>query len=86
MKVSYPKYIQNSLKIFRTETFNHVNSWLNDAKNAARNDCSICLVGNKSDLKDLRQVSYNEAAKFSQNNSTIKLFEIINFVNRFATC
>ena len=53
----------------RIESFNHVNSWLNDAKNAARKDCSICLVGNKSDLKDQRTVSYNDAAKFSQNNS-----------------
>lgn len=46
-----------------------MNTWLNDAKNAARKECSICLVGNKSDLKDQRTVIYNEAAKFSQNNS-----------------
>ncbi len=57
---------------FRIETFNHVTSWLSDAKNAARKDCSICLIGNKSDLKDLRQVSYIEAAQFSQNNSIFK--------------
>lgn len=63
----------------RIETFNHVTSWLSDAKNAARKDCSICLVGNKSDLKDLRQVSYNEAAKFSQNNSML----LVNDINRF---
>ena len=64
------KFLLIKLNLYRIETFNHVSTWLNDAKIAARKDSSICLVGNKSDLKNLRQVSYNEAAKFSQNNST----------------
>ena len=57
----------------RIESFNHVSSWLTDAKNAAKPDCSICLIGNKSDLREQRTVSYMEAAKFSQNNSKKKI-------------
>ena len=55
--------------ITRPETFQHVPNWLNDAKNLARNECSICVVGNKSDLKENRVVKYNDGAKFCQENS-----------------
>jgi GTPase SAR1 family protein len=57
--------------ITRPETFQHVPNWLNDAKNLARSECSICVVGNKSDLKENRVVKYNDGAKFCQENSTI---------------
>ena len=57
----------------RIESFNHASSWLTDAKNAAKPDCSICLIANKSDLSEQRTVSYMEAAKFSQNNSKKKI-------------
>jgi hypothetical protein len=43
--------------------------FLSDAKNAARSECSICVVGNKSDLKDSRVIKYNDGAKFCQENS-----------------
>jgi len=57
----------------RIESFNHVLSWLTDAKNAAKLNCSICLIGNKCDLKDQRVVSLMDAAKFSQENSKLIL-------------
>ena len=66
--------------ITRPETFQHVPNWLNDAKNLARNECSICVVGNKSDLKDNRIVKYNDGAKFCQENSNyIKLLDLIHY-------
>lgn len=57
--------------ITRADSFQHIPSWLADAKNAARKDCAICLVGNKCDLADQRVITYNEGAKFSQENSKI---------------
>jgi GTPase SAR1 family protein len=57
--------------ITRPETFQHVPNWLNDAKNLARSGCSICVVGNKSDLKENRLVKYNDGAKFCQENSKL---------------
>jgi len=64
--------LQGSLKSFkwdRPETFQHVSNWLNDAKNYAKNETSIVLVGNKSDLKEQRVIKYNDGAKFCQENS-----------------
>ena len=52
-------------------SFQHVPSWLADAKSAALKDSTICIVGNKNDLKDQRAVQYNEGAKFSQENGII---------------
>ena len=42
---------------------------MNDAKGTARNECSICIVGNKTDLKDSRIIKFNDGAKFCQENS-----------------
>jgi Ras-related protein Rab-2A len=55
----------------RADSFQHVANWLVDGKSAARKDCSICVVGNKSDLKDTRAVKYNDGAKFCQDNGMI---------------
>ena len=57
--------------IFRPESFQHLPTWLNDAKNSARSECSSCVVGNKSDLKDNRVIKYNDGARFCQENSKI---------------
>jgi hypothetical protein len=64
--------------ILRPETFQHVPTWLNDAKNSARSECSICVVGNKKDLKDSRVIKYNDGAKFCQENSKKKI--ILNII------
>jgi hypothetical protein len=39
-----------------------------DAKNLARSESTICVVGNKADLKDERVVKYTDGAKFCQEN------------------
>ena len=43
--------------------------WIKDAKDLARPDICISLIGNKNDLKEERVINYMEAAKFSQENS-----------------
>ena len=56
-------------------------TWLNDAKNSARSECSICVVGNKSDLKDIRMIKYNDGAKFCQENSKNNLFNELDLIH-----
>ena len=55
--------------ITKAESFQHVPQWLNDAKNSARNECSVCVVGNKSDLEDSRLISLNEGSKYCLENN-----------------
>ncbi len=49
----------------------NIPSWLNDAKNLARSECSICVVGNKSDLTSNREVSFIEGSRFCQENNIL---------------
>jgi GTPase SAR1 family protein len=50
------------------DSYNHVSSWLNDAKALANPDIAIVLVGNKIDLTNEREVSFLEASRFAQEN------------------
>lgn len=51
------------------ETFTALSQWIKDAKELARSDICISIIGNKNDLKDERAINYMEAAKFAQENS-----------------
>lgn len=53
------------------DSFKNVENWLKEAKSAAKENCSICIIGNKSDLIDERRVQFTEAAKFCQDNNLI---------------
>ena len=72
-------YYRNSIGVIivfdttRIDTFNHVQNWLNDAKNLSREEASFCVVGNKCDLKDNRVVKFNDVAKFCQNNNLLHI-------------
>ena len=46
-------------------TFTNLTHWLSDLKNNGPEDAIICLVGNKSDLENERQVTYDEAKEFA---------------------
>eukprot|EP00871_Galdieria_phlegrea_P002853 jgi/Galph1/3569/GphlegSOOS_G2206.1 len=52
--------------ITRRETFNHLETWLQDAKQYSSPDMTIILVGNKSDLEHRRQVSKEEGEAFAK--------------------
>ena len=52
-------------------SFEQLNSWLKDLKNNSDDldNMFICLVGNKSDLNEKREVSYEEANKFAKEKN-----------------
>ena len=52
--------------VTRKETFEHVASWLQDAKDNSNLDISILLIGNKVDLADKREVSREEAEAYAK--------------------
>eukprot|EP01111_Echinosteliopsis_oligospora_P000357 TRINITY_DN1035_c1_g1_i2.p1 TRINITY_DN1035_c1_g1~~TRINITY_DN1035_c1_g1_i2.p1 ORF type:complete len:192 (-),score=42.00 TRINITY_DN1035_c1_g1_i2:50-625(-) len=57
--------------ITRRDTFNHLTSWLEDAKTHANSNMTIILVGNKSDLEQKRAVTYEEGAAFAEEHGLI---------------
>jgi len=59
--------------ITNRESYNHVSSWLNDARALANPDISIVLVGNKIDLASEREVTFLEASRFAQENDLMFL-------------
>lgn len=55
--------------ITRGQTFeNAINRWLNEVKTYAEKDAIVMLIGNKSDLRHLRNVSKEEATEFAKRN------------------
>ena len=56
------------------ESFLNINKWLKEVKINSNPDIKIILIGNKSDLDNERQVSYEEAKKFKEENQ-ISYFE-----------
>lgn len=54
--------------ITRRETFEHVLSWLEDARAHSSTDMAVILVGNKADLEHRRQVSKEEGETFAKEH------------------
>lgn len=52
----------------RRSTYNHLSSWLTDARNLTNPNTVIFLIGNKSDLDAQRDVTHEEAKQFAQEN------------------
>ncbi|KAF8095528.1 hypothetical protein N665_0330s0010 [Sinapis alba] len=59
--------------ITRRETFNHLASWLEDARQHANPNMSIMLIGNKSDLAHKRAVSKEEGEQFAKEHGLLFL-------------
>eukprot|EP01126_Amoeba_proteus_P027816 TRINITY_DN2753_c0_g1_i21.p1 TRINITY_DN2753_c0_g1~~TRINITY_DN2753_c0_g1_i21.p1 ORF type:complete len:223 (+),score=22.69 TRINITY_DN2753_c0_g1_i21:29-670(+) len=59
--------------VTRRETFNHLNSWLDDARQNANVNMVIMLIGNKLDLEKHRQVSTEEGLQFARQHGLIFL-------------
>lgn len=57
--------------ITRRETFQHLTSWLEDARRHSNQTMTIMLIGNKSDLDSRRAVSYEEGEKFARQHDLI---------------
>ncbi|KAK0404103.1 hypothetical protein QR680_017289 [Steinernema hermaphroditum] len=54
--------------ITRRSTYNHLSSWLTDARNLTNPNTVIFLIGNKSDMEAQRDVTYEEAKAFAEEN------------------
>lgn len=52
----------------RRDTFNHITSWLEDARQHSSSNMTIMLIGNKCDLESKRQVSREEGEAFAKAN------------------
>ena len=56
------------------DTFNNVSSWVEECKNNGPSTITLVLVGNKIDLEDKRQVTYEEGEDFANRNN-MQFFE-----------
>jgi len=56
--------------ISRKDTFINLGKWLFDLRENSNSTMSIIIVGNKCDLEDKRQVSFEEGLKFANENAT----------------
>mmetsp|Transcript_19548 Transcript_19548/g.21852 ORF Transcript_19548/g.21852 Transcript_19548/m.21852 type:complete len:203 (+) Transcript_19548:76-684(+) len=54
--------------ITRRETFDHLQSWLEDCRRYSNQNIVIMLIGNKSDLENKRSVSKEEGQEFANKN------------------
>ena len=57
----------------RRETFNHLTSWLDDARQHSNSNMTIMLIGNKSDLEHRRAVSFEEGQQFASEHGLVFL-------------
>ena len=59
--------------ITRRDTFDHLASWLEDARQHANPNMTIMLIGNKADLSHRRAVSTEEGAAFARDHGLLFL-------------
>ena len=59
--------------VTRRETFAHLQSWLEDARNNSNTSITIMLIGNKCDLESKRQVSKDEGETFAREHDLVFL-------------
>lgn len=59
--------------ITRKHTFNHIQTWLTDAKQLTSPNTVTFLIGNKSDLEDQRDVTYEEGERLARENGLMFL-------------
>ena len=52
-------------------TFDNIKSWVEDCKRLSPKTVLMVLVGNKIDLEERREVSYNEGSIFAQKNGML---------------
>jgi len=57
--------------ITRRETFNHLTTWLEDARQHSNSNMVIMLIGNKSDLEARRDVKKEEGEAFAREHGLI---------------
>ena len=53
------------------DSFIDINKWIKEIKFQSNPDIKIVLIGNKADLEDKREVSYEEGNKFKEENALL---------------
>ena len=53
------------------ESFININRWLKEVKIQSNPDVKVVLIGNKADLNDDRQVTYQEAKRYKDENQIL---------------
>jgi len=59
--------------ITRRSTFNHLSTWLADARSLTNPKTTMFLIGNKSDMDAERDVTFEEAKQFAEENGLLFL-------------
>jgi small GTP-binding protein len=59
--------------ITRKETFLHATKWLEEVRNNSSKNIVVILIGNKKDLEQKRQVSFEEGEQFAKENGLLFL-------------
>ena len=57
--------------ITRRETFEHLTTWLEDARQHSSTNMVIMLIGNKCDLEDIRAVTKEEGEAFAREHGLV---------------
>lgn len=57
--------------ITRRDTFNHLTTWLDDARQHSSSNMVIMLIGNKSDLESRREVKREEGEAFAREHGLV---------------
>jgi len=57
--------------ITRRDTFKHLSTWLEEARQHSQSNMVIMLIGNKNDLEHRRAVSFEEGKAFADANGLI---------------
>ena len=60
--------------ITNRDSFNNIGTWVEECKNNGPSTISLVLVGNKTDLEDKRQITYEEGEEFANRNN-MQFFE-----------
>jgi len=71
---SYYRGAAGCLLVYDTssrESYENLSSWLRDAKDLARPDITVVVVGNKCDKKKDREVTLLEASRFAQEHDLL---------------
>ena len=57
--------------ITNKNSFNNIKSWIEDCKKASPKTVFLILIGNKVDLEDKREVSYEEGSVYAEKNGML---------------
>jgi len=61
--------------VTREETFVNLLDWLKEIKQHASEDVRVYLIGNKSEMEEQREVTYQRAVEFAKEYKLHKVFE-----------